>query len=166
MKRFLLAFMALFFTLNISQAQAQTQAFGHQTSVWNIGLGIVDGAFPITASYEYGILGNLFDGKGTLGVGGQAGIAIGNNIVAYTVAPLAAIHYSFIPELDSYFKLSLGYQGDSISDKDLATSLNRNRIGWGAHIGTRYFFKPTVGMFGEIGYGSLTYLTLGVAFTL
>ena len=150
MKRIFMVLTA--FIISFTAAYAQSP-FGYGSNVWNIGLGVADGYLPISVTYEHGIAGGLFDGKGSVGIGGYGSVLVGKDATAFAIAPKAALHYNFTPDLDAYFDLLLGY--DSI----------RDRFAWGSHVGARYFFTPTVGAFAEAGYG-FSFLNVGVAFKM
>lgn len=150
MKKILLAFVALFIGINVASAQSP---FGKGTSAWNVGIGVSDGYLPLSASYEYGIAGGLFDGKGAAGLGLYGGVLVGKEKSYFAIAPKAALHYNFTPAFDGYLSLLLGYSSAS------------ENFAWGTHVGCRYFFTPTVGMFAEAGYG-FSFLNLGVTFKM
>ncbi len=61
----------------------------------------------------------------------------------------------------------LGAYGYHYKDKKEGVDINKwtHDFDWGTHIGARYFFTPTVGMFLELGYG-YSYANVGLSFKL
>jgi hypothetical protein len=72
-------------------------------------------------------------------------------------------HFNWdVDKLDTYAVTTAGwtvYSGDGIPDL--------NKIGgflFGINVGARYFFTPFFGVWSEIGYNSLSFIDLGIAF--
>ena len=138
------------------------------TSIVSGSLGITSSSLPIYASYDYGVVDNLFQSPdAALSVGALGGVVLGKHTLGYVVGPRVAMHYHFIPELDTYFSLMLGAYGYHYKDKKEGVDINKwtHDFDWGTHIGARYFFTPTVGMFLELGYG-YSYANVGLSFKL
>lgn len=144
----------------IHQAHAQNvNVVEKGTSLVNVGVGINNGALPINVSYDYGVVGNLFDDKSALTVGGLAGALIGKDATGVLLGARLGLHYHFIPELDTYLSVMLGYDsldGDKKSSKD-------GNFAWGTHLGARYMFSKKMGAFAELGYG-YSFANIGVVF--
>lgn len=166
MKKVLMTLVACFMLLPLaSKAEAQ-DAFHEGTSFINLGVGFNDNYKkfpPISASYEYGIKGNLWDAHSTLGLGAYTAFGASNNWNAFVIGPRIALHYGFVPKLDTYVSLMLGYINVSY-DADVVVSQDSG-FDWGAHLGLRYLFTPNVGGFMELGYG-ISYVNLGISFRL
>ncbi|GAB3925858.1 hypothetical protein [Larkinella terrae] len=139
-----------------------------------IGLGAYyGGGVPIGASFEVGVTDEI-------SVGAQVDFYTwGYNYVGYkwryTFIPVAVRGSYHVNELlnlnndklDLYAGLALGYYISSYSDNSGYTGFYDNSYGnrvlFGLHIGGRYFFKPNIGAFAEVGYG-VAPLKLGVTF--
>lgn len=141
----------------IHQAQAQN-VVEKGTNLVNVGVGINNGALPINVSYDYGVVGNLFDDKSALTVGGLAGALIGKDATGVLIGGRLGLHYHFIPKLDTYLSVMLGY--DSL-DGDKKSS--EGNFAWGTHLGARYMFTQKMGAFAEFGYG-YSFANVGVVF--
>ncbi|WP_449033384.1 outer membrane beta-barrel protein [Porphyromonas sp.] len=156
---------------SLGEANAQkTFEKGTQTASLMIGLPSTTGLFssivvpPLTAVYERGVVSNLFgNGKGTIGVGGQG------EYVLYRAAPevysgyfflgaRGALHYEFVPKLDTYAGLALGWSfvGGTVVQNSGAFAVP-------FFVGARYYVTPTLALGGELGYG-LTLVNLGVTY--
>ena len=156
---------------SLGEANAQkTFEKGTQTASIMIGLPSTTGLFssivvpPLTAVYEYGVVGNLFsNGKGTIGVGGQGEYVLfrsgADNYSGYFFfGGRGALHYEFVPQLDTYAGLALGW-----SFVGGAALRNSGAFGTQGFVGARYYVTPTLALGGELGYG-LTLVNLGVTF--
>ena len=101
-----------FASLGEARAQ-QTFEKGTQTASIMLGLPSTTGLFssivvpPLTAVYEYGVVGNLFsNGKGTIGVGGQGEYVLFRAATDtysgyFFLGGRGALHYEFVPKLDT-----------------------------------------------------------------
>jgi hypothetical protein len=134
---------------------------------------------PLSASYERGIIDDLFDDKSSLGIGAYFGYATnkqewltgGNKYgwdYSYTIiGARGALHYQLIGGLDTYAGLMLGYNvinSSSYGDGGSFTATAAGSgLGWSLFIGGRYYIKENLGAFAELGYG-IAYLQLGVTF--
>jgi hypothetical protein len=132
----------------------------------------------ITASYEHCIVGSLWDNKSSLGVGGIVGYTSakwddkskewGWKVSHTIIGARCALHYSFLPQLDTYFGLTVGFDAVSWTwtgkyDKSGGYSRGGSSgFAWSSYLGARYYFTDAVGAFAEIGYG-FSALNLGVA---
>lgn len=182
MKRIALLIIAML-TLGFA-AQAQS-TFTKGTTTANLGLGIGGTLFdkdfsvllpPLSVGIDYSVASGLFDGNGSIGVGGYLGAEVyrykgfDSSVWSQTlVGPRGSLHYQFVDKLDTYFSLMLGVNiiswnynmkvaDNAIKDKDTSA-----RFGWGAHFGTRYYLSDRWAVMGEFGYG-LTFLTLGATY--
>lgn len=160
MKKIFLALMVSAFALfSYQQADAQN-VIEKGTNIVNLGLGgYFEDGNRITAnlSYDYGLTGNLWDSKSAFTLGGSFAYANGKNWNAFLIGPRAGLHYHFIPKLDTYLALTLGYywattDGITVNGQKVASS-SSGKFGWNLAAGLRYMFTPTLGGFLEFGSG-------------
>lgn len=142
----------------------------------NLGIGVggfYGGGLPIGGSFEYGVTDQI-------SVGAQADFytwsynyGFGAGKYRYTFIPIALRGSYHVNELlnlnndqiDLYGGLQLGYYISS-TNTDFGAGFNNlygNRVLFGVHLGGKYYFKPNIGAFAEVGYG-VAGLKLGVAF--
>ncbi|MDO5035571.1 MAG: hypothetical protein Q4D93_01250 [Porphyromonas sp.] len=131
----------------------------------NLGLGVTSDGVPVSVSYDYGVNGNLWDANSALTVGVLGGTTFADNYFGLYVGPRVGLHYHFVPELDTYVSLMLGFNYHQINNNGQGETVSKFRPEWGSHFGMRYLFTPTVGAFAELGYG-YSILNLGVTFRL
>ena len=180
MKKFLLA--ALVFVGSLGVANAQEIA-SKGTSMVNLGIGLgyrFGGSMsvpPLSVAYDYSLKGGLIDGNGAITLGGYLAYTSANysywaqsTTASYTVLGVRGMfHYQFVPKLDTYAGLMLGYHFTSVSSTAPAehyeSSIAASAFDMGVILGARYFFTPRIGAFTELGY-SLPYWNLGVTFKL
>lgn len=180
MKKVILSLLSL---LVVSAVSAQS--FNKGDKVLNLGIGLGSTVYsgsgykitipPVSASFEYGVVDNLFDEKSSIGVGGYLGYTASkyewgtNYDYKYSSAIVGvrgSFHYSFIEKLDTYTGLSLGYNIVSAKSdyKELGSySAQGSEMYLGWYLGARYYFKETFGVMAELGY-DIAYLNIGVAF--
>ncbi len=169
---------ALFaFTLLVIVTKAQdAAAYSKGSSMLNVGVGIGTlywgsgfsndiGVNP-TASYEYGATDKI-------SVGGEVSYSgvkfnYGDGTIKYSgtlIGARGSYHFATSEKLDPYFGLVLGYVTVSVKDKGgFAGSAKASGLGWGAHLGARYYFSDNVGVHAELGYSGFSILTAGVSF--
>jgi opacity protein-like surface antigen len=155
------------FLIFMSAANAQ-DIFRKGTQFVNAGLGL--GSYiPVEVSYERSILDGLIKGEnGAIGVGAYLGY-YGDTEYDwrynhYVLGARGAFHYQFIPKLDTYGGLMLGYNIASVKwvgDGESTGTASASAFGYALFVGGRYFFKPNLGVYSEIGYG-IAYLSAGV----
>ena len=182
MKRIALLIIAML-TLGFA-AQAQS-TFTKGTTTANLGLGIGGTLFdkdfsvllpPLSVGIDHSVASGLFDGNGSIGVGGYLGAEVyrykgfDSSVWSQTlVGPRGSLHYQFVDKLDTYFSLILGVNIISwnynmkVADVAIKDKNTSARFGWGAHFGTRYYLSDRWAVMGEFGYG-LTFLTLGATY--
>ncbi len=150
------------------QANAQN-VMQKGTNLMTVGLGITNNVIPISVAFDHGMVDNLFDSpNAALSLGGMAGAEFGKNYNGFFIGPRVGLHYHFIPQLDTYFALMLGLESGNAKYEDENIKVNSgwvSTLGWGVHLGARYFFTPAVGMFAEIG-GGYSFANIGIAFKL
>ena len=180
MKKFLLA--ALVFVGSLGVANAQEIA-SKGTSMVNLGIGLgyrFGGSMsvpPLSVAYDYSLKSGLIDGNGAITLGGYLAYTSAkysywaqSTTASYTVLGVRGMfHYQFVPKLDTYAGLMLGYHFTSVSSTAPAehyeSSIAASAFDIGVILGARYFFTPRIGAFTELGY-SLPYWNLGVTFKL
>jgi len=174
MKKLLSSLFVLAFMLVSVQSFAQYKK-GDKLLNAGIGLGAYyGGGIPLGASFEVGVTDEI-------SVGAQAdfytwGYNFGGGYrYRYTFLPIGVRGSYHVNELlnlgvdnlDLYGGLSLGYYISSYRDNSgysgFYDNAYGNRVFLGVHIGGRYYFKPNLGAFAEVGYG-VAPLKIGVAF--
>ena len=183
MKKIILALAICF--AGVSVSKAQDDVFTKGDKVLNIGVGLggnLGGSGyktsipPISISGEYGLTDALLkNGKGYIGVGGY--LAYTSNKYTYAnfdygwkysyiiVGARGAFHYQFIPKLDTYAGIMLGYNIASSSAYGDWSANTENSVGgftYSGFAGARYYFNDTFAAFAEVGYG-IANLELGLA---
>ncbi|MDO4771326.1 hypothetical protein [Porphyromonas sp.] len=171
MKKFFL--LAVMMISSIVIANAQSFSKGDKFIDLSIGLpdfGVYNSiSLPVLgAKFDYVAVDNLFDNKSFLSVGAGTSFYASKGTYyktsAFALAGHAAVHYNFVPKLDTYAGLSLGYNFVKVSylnDSPLNT-IAGSGVAYGLFLGTRYFFTPNVAGLLELGYGYTT-LKLGVS---
>jgi hypothetical protein len=155
--------------------------FNVNSQVVKVGVGLNLFSFPLELSYEKGIQDNIFDVDGlNLGVGGYLGyygykrnftMPILNYSYSYRytniiIGARGLLHYNFVPKLDTYAGLLLGYNIGSArysGDGAEPTSPKVGGIAYGGVLGARYEFNEKFGAYAEVGY-SISVLSAGVAY--
>ena len=110
--------------------------------------------------YEHCIVDNLWDEKSSIGIGGMLAFASAKAKNAWkstttVVGFRGALHYSFVPQLDVYAGMTLGY--DIVSwkwdDKNIKIDGDSSSNFFAAgFIGARYYFNDNLAVFSEVGY--------------
>ena len=113
----------------------------------------------LSGSWDYGVAGALWDNQSALSLGVLGSFSTGNGVRSIIVGPTIGLHYHFIPALDTYARLMLGYSAWMYDDPDF----NEGGFGWGFNVGVRYLFTSNVGAFIEVGYGT-SVANIGVSF--
>ena len=174
-KKVLFAALALAGSVSLANAQEIFQA---GTKAVNVGVGL--GSVlpnttipPLSVSFDYGVKDNLINGEnGSISAGGYVGytassIDFGVSKLRTSYAILGArgaFHYQFMPKLDTYAGIMLGYRvaSSSWSGSEVAgTAQSASQFDYSTYAGARYFFTENIGAFAEAGYG-VAYLNLGV----
>jgi len=173
-----------FFTL-ISYAgmsQSKSSSFNNGDNLVNIGIGVGSPFFgsgykaslPInpSISYEKGV-------TDVISVGGQLSYASAKfdddfdsgysfKESAVYIGARGSYHFNQAFDLDSKFDVyggvSLGYVAVSVSDNTGSLGATASGVGFGLFGGGKYFFSPGTAIYAEVGYQSLSFLNIGVAF--
>lgn len=163
-----------------SQAQ---DVFKKGTNLVGAQIGIGSG-LAVSATYEKGVVDNLFDGMGSIGVGGYVGYLhdkdtynighgteFGWKYDDIILGLRGNLHYQFINKLDTYAGLMLGYEivnsksyGKDYEDGYFSnTEAEASGFAFTIHIGTRYYFTDNFAAGIEVGYG-VSYANVGIAY--
>ena len=173
--------------LIVSQTKAQESSFQQNDNVVSVGIGLGGTLYSgwgysgikriptISLGYERCIIGELFDDKSAIGVGGILGYTSAKYDVSgwgwkstdIMVGARGAFHYAFVDKLDTYAGFMLGYNVHS-----------RTYTGDGGHLtykatgssglassffaGGRYYLADTFAVFAEVGYG-YSFLNAGIS---
>ncbi|HEV7349146.1 hypothetical protein [Telluribacter sp.] len=162
-KFFATLFSIALFTLATQSAFAQ---YEKGDKLLNVGIGL--------GSYGYGNIG--FGGSFEVGVheaisvgvlGGYSGTSyIGYNWSVLTIGARGSYHFNELlnldnEQLDLYAGLGLAYRNYSYGG--IRDNFGYNPIGLLSHIGGRYYFKPNMAAFAELGSG-FSALQVGLTF--
>jgi Outer membrane protein beta-barrel domain len=119
-------------------------------------------------SVEYGITENISVGAAASYSGAKiSGTGYEVKYTGIFFGARGSYHFATSEKLDPYAGLSLGYVSASVKDKSGSTAFvtaKSSGLGWGAHVGVRYYFQPNIGVYGELGASSFSILNLGAAF--
>lgn len=169
MKKIILAFVAAAFGLASYSASAQN-VMDKGANVVNVGVGLnsshSSNLFTVVGSWDHGVVSNLWDSRSALSLGAQGSFSTSQYINAFAIGPTVGLHYHFVPQLDTYLRLMLGYESWMYKDKDVNEILNKNQrggFGWNLALGTRYMFNQNIGAFVEVGYG-VSVANVGLSF--
>ena len=173
-KKVLFAALALAGSVSLANAQ---EIFQTGTKVVNVGVGLggtLAGTTipPLSVSFDYGVKDNLINGEnGSISAGGYIGytassidFGVSKYRTSYAIlGARGAFHYQFMPKLDTYAGIMLGYRvASSWSGSEVAgTAQSASQFDYSTYAGARYFFTENIGAFAEAGYG-VAYLNLGV----
>lgn len=173
----------LFALLILSSTESFSKGpYSKDRSDLNIGIGIGSTLYgdetipPISASYEIGFPGQPNEITDKISVGGYVGFARTEydwwwGTWAYThviVGAKGSYHFYNEGDIDAYAGLIIGYQVLSSSYTSKAgyedyepVSSENGGLTYSGFVGARYYFSPTFGVFGELGYG-ISYLNIGI----
>lgn len=128
-------------------------------------------SFPMT--FEYVLKDDLVGNKLAVGVGGYIGYCssketyydnLKNSKLLFGAR--SYFHYAFVPNLDSYAGIFLGYRNESDSfESSVYSKVNTGFFTANLFIGGRYFFNDRFAGTAELGWG-LSIFTLGMAVKL
>ena len=163
-------------------AQTKSTSFDKGDNLINIGIGVGSPFFgsgykaslPInpSVSYENGI-------TDVISVGGQLSYASSKYDDSFNsnysfkenaiyIGARGSYHFNQLFDLDRKFDVyggaSLGYVTVSVSDNEGSLGSTASGLGFGLFGGGKYFFSPNTALYAELGYQSLSFLNVGVAF--
>ncbi|MCE7862868.1 MAG: hypothetical protein DYG99_04915 [Bacteroidetes bacterium CHB5] len=169
-----LVFLVVVGLVSVSSYQASAQ-FTKGDNLVNLGVGInsyYNGGIPIGASYEYGITEDISVGVGVDYLSHRYNYGAsryGFNI--FYLGARGSYHFNRllnlnVEELDIYGGAQLGYRSFTWKDSfgGSAGDTYESGLFFGIHAGARYYFKPGLGAFLELGAGGSGNARLGVAF--
>ncbi len=151
------------------------QAYEKGDKQLNIGVGLgsqfvaagASGSLPIGLSFEVGATDKLSFGAYAGYAGATLNTGFGGDWKYQYILAAArgSYHFDFgVENLDPYAGIMLGYNIASVkTNGSVVTGASAGGVLWGAHAGTRYYFGPKFGIFGELGYG-IAWLNAGVTF--
>ena len=162
--------------LGMTSQSVFAQQFEKGDKLVNVGIGLgsyYGGGVAVGAAFEYGI-------TDFISVGAQAdfytwGYNFGGGYkYRYTFLPIAARgsyhfgkHFLEVDKLDLYGGVALGYYISSFKDDSGYSGVYNDGYGgkglFGVFGGGRYYFKPNIAGFAEVGY-NVTPLKVGITF--
>jgi hypothetical protein len=74
----------------------------------------------------------------------------------------AMYHFNFARNLDTYAGITLGWVFQTVSGNALHTVRGNSFFLWGGNIGVRYFFTDSIGVYSELGWSGLQYVSAGL----
>lgn len=182
MKKQLFLIALFILTTFAGMAQTKSSSFNDGDNLLNIGVGIGSPFFgsgykaslPInpSISYEKGI-------TDAISIGGQLSYASSkfdddfNDAYSFKehaiyIGARGSYHFNqaldIDPKFDLYGGASLGYVAVSVSDNVGSLGSTASGFGFGLFAGGKYYFKPSTAIYAELGYQSLSFLNIGVAF--
>lgn len=180
MKKLILLFVAVAFSL--TQMLAQESTFVKGDKVLNLGIGFGgrwSGSYmktsvpPVSASFEVGVKDGVLE-KGSIGVGGYLAYSshkwdyfgYGWKVSDIIIGVRGTFHYPLVNKLDTYTGLFLGYDIStekgygSYSGYDFGSSYGGVSYAW--FVGARYYFSDAFAAFAELGVG-ITIMNVGIA---
>lgn len=172
MKKLVLVLVVGLVSLGYHEASAQ---FSKGDNLINLGIGVnsyYGGGIPIGFSYEHGITEDISIGAGLDYLSYRYNVLGDRN--RFNILYLGfrgSYHFNNlikhnVEELDIYAGAILGYRSFSWSNDftGSAGDIYDSNLFLGIHAGARYYFKPTIGAFLELGAGGSGNARLGVAF--
>ncbi len=139
-----------------------------------------EGMAGISAVGEYGILNNIINEKGSIGVGAQIGCGwsseklyssdLGNYKIknsVFRIATRGVLHYQFIPQLDTYAGLSFGimdFKKYKTKGAGIHAEETDNSFIFAPFAGVRYMLSSNFGFTSEVAFDEFTWFSIGVAF--
>lgn len=169
MKKLVLVLVVCLVSLGYHEASAQ---FTKGDNLLNIGIGVnsyYSGGIPLGISYEHGITEDISIGAGLDYLSHRYNSAA--RFSAIYLGFRGSYHFNNlikhnVEELDLYAGATLGYRNFSWNDSTIPGLGDTYGSGLflGAHVGARYYFKPSIGGFVELGAGGSGNARLGVAF--
>jgi hypothetical protein len=177
MKKILLAVLGLSVFTSVSRAQSSSDGFAKGDNVVNLGIGLgtpffsggYSSSLPInpTISFEHGI-GNAISVGAELSYATAKDSYYGIKYSATYVGARGSYHFGDALQLDKkidlYGGVGLGYVIVSVSDNTDHLAATGSAAGYGLYAGGKYYFAPSTAVYAELGYQSLSYLNIGIAF--
>ncbi|MBO4372430.1 MAG: hypothetical protein J5826_05810 [Bacteroidales bacterium] len=163
MKKVLIIFAAVLSLSICASKQSNAQAvFDVGNLGLNLGFGVNDGDESVfqpsfNVAVDYGFLGNIINGMGSISAGGYFAVAHGSKKVngvklnhgAWQIGTRGALHYQFVPKLDTYGCVSIGYLHWNHDWDDNRNDYAGDELKIFPTAGARYMFG-TCGIYSEI----------------
>lgn len=171
--KFKLTIVFIFVFAGIFSQASHAQSFQKDDWVIHAGLGLGNtfsyagsGGLPVGAGVEYGITDLE---KGAIGIGGDLGFVSMSGLNVLFIGAKGSYHFNDLFEIDDdswdiYGGLGLYFRQFNWSGMGSTYSFNSGLYP-AFHVGARYYFTESVGMYGELG-NSWGWLNVGVAFKL
>jgi hypothetical protein len=160
-----------------------SEAFNSGDNLLNVGIGLgspffgsgYSSSIPVnpTVTYEKGVTDAISVG-GTVSYASSKydfsgfGSAYSFTENAVYVGVRGSYHFAKALQLSNKFDLyggaSAGYVIVSVSDNQGDVGSAASAVGYGLFAGGKYYFAPKIGIYAEVGYESLSYLNVGLAF--
>lgn len=184
MKNFYLTIVSLLFAI-AGMAQSSTKAYSEGDNLFNVGIGLgasyfgsgYSASLPVNPaiSYERGITDEF-------SVGGELSYASYKyslsdlflttpytlKFTATYIGARGSYHLNELLDIPSKFDVyggaTLGYIILGVSNNMGDSATLGNGFGYGLFAGGKYYFAPKTAVYAELGYQSLSYLNIGVAF--
>lgn len=161
-------FLLSVFFLFLAQVASSQVAYEKGDKIGQIGVGLGSGiGLPISLGYEVGITEKISIG-GTVGFASHSTPVFADKIsVMYIPVGLkGAYHFYVTDKIDAYGGAVLGYLVATASYPDNFNwpKTNYSSVMYGGYAGGRYYFTPSLGVFAEVGYTSLGYLSAGLSY--
>ena len=176
-----LLLVALFLVISSAVMAQKGSAYSNGDNLVNIGIGLgtpffgsgYSSSLPINPSFSYE--------KGVtdvISVGGQLSYASAKyndpfddyrfKENAFYIGARGSYHFNQALDLDSRFAVyggaSLGYVVVSVSDNTGFSGSAASDLGFGLFAGGKYYIQEGTAIYAELGYQSLAFLNIGVAF--
>jgi len=158
----------------ILKSEAQNSAFNNG-NVFSVGIGVgtpylgsaYSSSFPVNpnVTWERGVVDGISAG-GELSYAGSK--FYGLNVNVFYVGARAGYHLGQIVDIgkkaDLYGGVGVGYVIVNINDGAGDSYTGQGGVGAAFYAGGRYYFTPATAIYAEVGYESLSYLNIGLAF--
>ena len=166
-----------------SQTLAQEPTFNQGDNVVSLGVGIGGTLYSgygylgrdfsrlptFSLAYERCIIGNLFNDKSSLGVGGLVGYTTakywGWRSTDLMIGVRGALHYAFVDKLDTYAGAMFGYNINSWKWDGKGSEIHisgSSGLAYAVFAGGRYYLADAFAAFAEVGYG-YTIINVGIS---
>jgi len=167
MRKTLLLISVLLASVTMVSAQ---EIFSKGSNVISAGVGVGAG-IPVELAFEHCIKDGLIKGEnGAIGIGAYGSwyheSVYDWSYNHYVFGVRGTFHYQFVDKLDTYAGLMGGYNIASSKWTGSGVSIEASSgsaIGYSLFAGARYYFKPDLAVYAELGYG-IAYLSAGIAF--
>ena len=169
--------MTLFALVALNSAQAQTKkassdeslVFNKGAKVANVGIALGSNlGIPVGLGFEYGVTDKIGIGA-ALSYAQRSYKLVGTDkykISSFLIGARGNYHFFMKDKIDVYGGVTLGFNVASVKyPSTYPAFLQTAKAGgviWAGVVGARYYFKPTLAVYAEAGYG-LGFLTVGVA---